>query len=192
MLPAPADLERICKGIAALDAMLCADWELRHYAFNASWDETGTERMASMQNGSGDEWFLVLGSSGAFLKAFWHEHPRADRDAVYAGLPAPLRAHLTEAAFAMDDVTFGGFHDGTSWTLRGDEGPMAEDLAILSGSAEAYRAYAEGHFEVELPLDGIEHVLAGKPLDAALLYRLGSERTMRDLETDLAEIAYGI
>lgn len=191
MLPAPPDLERICKGIAALDAMLCADWELRHYSFNASWDEAGTERTASMQNGSGDEWFLVFGSSGAFLKAFWHEHPRMDRDAIYAGLPAPLRAHLTEAAFAMDDVTYGGFHDGTTWTLRGNEGPMAQDLAILGGSAEAYRAYAAEYFEVELPVEDVEHVLAGKPIDAALLSRLCSERTLSDLEPDLAEIAYG-
>lgn len=40
-LPAITDLRRIMKGLAALDAMLSADWESRYYSFNSKWDVAG-------------------------------------------------------------------------------------------------------------------------------------------------------
>jgi hypothetical protein len=89
-LPAPTELERICRGLAALDAVLCAEWEGRLYSFNQAWSPDRGERMASMRNGSGDDWFLVFAPGGGFLKAFWHEYPREDVAAIHEGLPDAL------------------------------------------------------------------------------------------------------
>jgi hypothetical protein len=50
-LPAPADLERICKGLAALDAMLMEEWQDRYYSFNNAWNTALQQRMVSMRNG---------------------------------------------------------------------------------------------------------------------------------------------
>lgn len=97
---------------------------------------------------------------------------------------------VKEPAFSMEHVTFGGWHDGTEWTLRGNAGPMQDDLEILTGDPEKYRAYAADYFEVDLPLAVIAHVLDGKKLDAELVKRITSERTLADLKADLAEIAY--
>jgi hypothetical protein len=66
---------------------------------------------------------------------------------------------------------------------------LQEELDILSGDPEKYRAYAAGYFEVDVPLDAIAHVLAGKKLDAKLVKRISSDRTLADLKDDLAEIA---
>lgn len=191
-LPPPRDLERICKGLAVLDAMLCEEWQDRYYSFNHAWNTASQQRMASMRNGHGDEWFMVFEPGGAFLKAFWHEyHPYEDVTKLYEGLPAQLQAQLTEPAFAMENVTFGGWRDGTTWTLRGNAtGPMQEQLEILSGAPEKYRAYAADYFEVDVPLDAIAHVLAGKDLDDELLKRIGSTRALAELKDALAEIAY--
>jgi hypothetical protein len=189
-LPAPAELERICKGIATLDAIISADWESRYYSFNAAWNAKAEERMASMRNGTGDDWFIVFGKAGAFVKSFWHEHPRADVDAIYAGLPAALEAQRTEPAFATDEITYGGWYD-RAWTLRGNAKPLADELAILGGDPAAYRRYAADYFEVDVPLDAIAHVLAGKKLDAKLVARISDERTLAELRSDLAEIGYG-
>jgi hypothetical protein len=190
-LPPPAKLELICKGIAALDAMLSEDWESRRYSFNAAWNAKANQRMASMRNGSGDDWFIVFAPGGAFVKSLWHEHRREDVATIYAGLPAALAPQLEEAAFSMDAVTFGGFHDGCAWTLRGNAGPMARELAILSGDPAAYRAYAADYFEVEVPPGAIAHVLRGAPLDARLVASISTERTLAQLKEDLAEIGYG-
>ncbi len=190
LLPPPAELERVCKGIATLDAILCEDWEGRYYSFDRAWHAKGKLRMASMRNGSGDDWFIVFAPAGVFVKAFWHEYPHEDVAAIYAGLPKPLVPQLTEGAFAMEDVTFGGYHDGAAWTLRGNAAPMADDLAILRGAPAAYRAYAAAYFDATLPAAAVAHVLAGKKLDGKLVAALGSERTLADLKDDLAGIGY--
>ncbi len=190
-LPAPAELERICKGIATLDAILSEDWESRYYSFDACWDKKAKHRMASMRNGSGDDWFIVFTPTGTFVKSFWHEYKRASADAIYAGLPKALAKQRKENAFMLDDgVTFGGFHDGTSWTLRGNAKPLAEELAILSGDPAAYRSYVAAYFEQKIPLAVVEHVLAGKKLDAKLVARITKEQTLADLKSELADIGY--
>jgi hypothetical protein len=187
-LPPAADLERICRGLAMLDAIRSDAWEARLYSFDSAWSEG--QRMASMRNGQGDEWFFAFEDHHVFLKGFFHELPRADRAVVYAGCPQELAHHLDEAAFSMDDVTFGGFFaPERGWTLRGDVAAMSE-LAILTDDPEAYRVYAADYFEVALPLDAIAHVLAGKPLDDAILAELASERTLEELEADRREIGY--
>lgn len=188
-LPPPVELERICKGMAALDAILCAEWSDRYYSFNAAW--AAGERMASMRNGCGDQWFLLFGPAGVFMKCFWHEYEAGlDAATLYAELPVGLRPQLAEAAFSMGQVTSGGWHDGTRWTLCGDAAPMADDLSVLGGDPAGYRAYAAAYFEIDVPLDAVAHVLAGQPIDAGLLERLHSERTLDDLAADLAEIGY--
>jgi hypothetical protein len=166
------------------------DWESRYYAFDHAWNAKSKRRMASMRNGSGDEWFIVFEPGGVFLKAFWHEYPHESVVKIYKGLPTKLLPQLEEGAFSMEDVTFGGWHDGASWTLRGNAAPMREELEILSGDAEKYRGYAADYFEVDLPVGAIAHVLAGKKLDTKLVKRITTERTLTDLKDDLAEIAY--
>lgn len=188
MLPSPADLERTCRGLATLDALMSEDWESRYYSFNANW--SAGLRMASMRNGSGDDWFIVFSDAGVFVKSFWHEHKPEDVVKMYAGLPAPLKPNLKD--FQIEDgVTFGGFHDGESWTLRGNAKPMKEELEILTGDPATYRAYAREYFEAKVPLDAIAHVLAGKKLTAALVARISTERTLAELADDLSEIGYG-
>jgi hypothetical protein len=152
--------------------------------------------MASMRNGMGDEWFLVFVGTHepgihVFVKAFFHELPRADPSEVYRDCPEILKGQLHEAAFSMDDVTFGGFFaPGRGWTLRGDVDAMADVQGFLSGDAETYRAYAADCYEVELPLEAIERVLRGAPLDSELLHALGADRTVGELEEDRVEIGY--
>jgi hypothetical protein len=191
-LPEPDDLERICKGIAALDAMLSEDWEGRYYSFDACWNKRAKHRMASMRNHSGDDWFIVFTPTGTFVKSFWHEYELEDADAIYAGLPKALDKQRREGAFMMDDgVTFGGWHDGKTWTLRGNAKPLADELAVLSGDARAYRSYAAAYFEVKVPLVAVEHVLAGKKLDAKTVARVTKEQTLAELASELADIGYG-
>jgi hypothetical protein len=110
---------------------------------------------------------------------------------IYAGLGASLEPLLQEPAFSMEAVTFGGFCDGTSWTLRGNPKPLAAELPLLDGDAAAYCAWARSVFEVDLPEAVVAHVLAGKSLDTKLVARLSDQRTLAELKADLAEIGYG-
>lgn len=184
-LPPPAQLERICKGLAVLDAILAPDWEARYYSFDAGW--SGDARMASMRNGSGDDHFLVFTGDLAFVKGFAHEYTRADPATIFHGLPTALVAQLAEPAFSIADLTFGGWFADGAWTIRGDDHGQ---LAVPSGQVELYCAYAAEYFERTLPRGPVAAILAGAPLDAKLLARIDPERQLADLASDLAEIGY--
>jgi hypothetical protein len=67
---------------------------------------------------------------------------------------------------------------------------VADELAILIGDPEKYSAYASDYFEATVPVDAIAHVLAGTKLDAKLVKRITTDRTLSDLKNDLAQIAY--
>lgn len=62
---------------------------------------------------------------------------------------------------------------------------------MVKKSAKPAARYVSQVFEVDVPLDAIAHVLAGKPLDAKLVARVSEERTLAELRADLAEIGYG-
>ncbi|HET9990888.1 MAG TPA: GFA family protein [Kofleriaceae bacterium] len=184
-LPPPARLEQICKGLAVLDAILSPEWDSRYYSFNAKW--SADARMASMRNGSGDDYFMVFTGGLAFVKGFAHEYPRADPAAIFYGLPPAFAPQRTEPAFSVADLTYGGWFAEGAWTIRGDDHGQ---LAIPSGQVELYCAFAADYYEREVPRGAVAAILTGAPLDAALLAKIDPDRTLADLAEDLAQIGY--
>ena len=61
-LPDIPTQRRLTQSLAVLGAILSPEWDLRYYSFS-KWAEG--EMMASMRNGSGDDWFLLFGPPGA-------------------------------------------------------------------------------------------------------------------------------
>jgi hypothetical protein len=70
-LPDIPTLRRWLQSLAVLDATVCKRPDLRYFAFDATWSET--EQIASMSNGSGDEYAIVFGPVGAYVRGFDHE-----------------------------------------------------------------------------------------------------------------------
>jgi hypothetical protein len=103
-LPAVADLRDLCRSLAMLDAILSPDRESRYYSFNAGWADG--EEMASMRNGSGDEYSIVFSAVGAYVRGFDHESPMSpfgnDGEpwpGVIDEVPELFRAFVEEPAF---------------------------------------------------------------------------------------------
>ena len=184
-LPPPEPLERICKGLAVLDAILSPERERRYYSFDAE-GPAGT-RMASMRNGEGDAYVIVFTAGLAFVKGVAHEYPRADPAVVFHGLPTALAPQLAEAAFAMADLTYGGWFADGAWTIRGDDHGQ---LAVPSGQVERYCKLAADYYERAIPRGAVGAILTGAPLDATLLAKIDPGRKLEDLAADLAEIGY--
>ena len=70
-LPTIDGLIQLCKALAMLDAILSPEWDYRYYSFNSKWGPG--EMMASMRNGSGDEYFILFNEHLAAMKGFDHE-----------------------------------------------------------------------------------------------------------------------
>ncbi|MFI6564124.1 hypothetical protein [Streptomyces sp. NPDC050534] len=107
-LPTIAELRDLCRSLAMLDAILSPDWESRYYPFNATWAEG--EEMASMRNGSGDEYSIVFSAAGVYVRGFGHESPMSPyghdgkpRPAVIDDVPDVFKPLVEEAAFTDED-----------------------------------------------------------------------------------------
>ena len=206
-LPPPPQLERLSLAIAALEAVVSPEWEYRYFSFDPAW--SAIERMASMRNGSGDQYFIVFGPLGTVVRAFDHESPLspwAQPDGgLVAGLldgyPSELQAVIDEPAFStaggpVTDLTF------CAWRLDADEqwragtveddGGAADLLAVvIDGTPDGYRSFARDYYEQD-PGEAVAAFYAMAPADAALVRRMNPEADAADVLAELGEMGYPV
>jgi hypothetical protein len=204
-LPGIEDLARLSKALAMLDAILSPEWEYRYYSFNSNWGPG--EMMASMRNGSGDEYFILFDEHGAAIKGFDHEAVMSpwvsDAAAVWPGIydavPEAFSSFLNEPAFSMGDATFCVWrrHGDSSWNCGVTEFPPGEDpdgsewmLGILDGDPVTYQEFARDYYEAEVPLHAVEHVYGLQPLTDDIIRSLNGELTVESLAAAAVEIGY--
>ncbi|MFD8075972.1 hypothetical protein ACFV3E_25355 [Streptomyces sp. NPDC059718] len=210
-LPSIAELRDHCRALAMLDAILSPEWEMRYHSFDAVWD-TG-EEMASLRNGSGDEYAIVFCAAGAFIRGFDHESPVSPYGSedhepwpgVVDEVPEAFRPYVEEPAFCDED----GVPVATVclWRGAGDDAwrhgsvnlPEGRDDAdgasylfdlLTDRSPEAFRAFAEDYYEVPVDLDAVRHVHALRPLTPEVVAKLNAEVTLDGLAEDIAGIGY--
>ncbi|MFC5661387.1 hypothetical protein ACFP3U_00165 [Kitasatospora misakiensis] len=197
-LPDRPALRDRCRGLAMLEAILSPDWGGRYYSFDSQWGEG--EEMASMRDGEGDDWFLVLSAAGAYARGFDHTAPNAG-PALTAEVPAAFRAYVDEPAFGAEDgaplatVCFWREPGDAAWrapSAAPTGGVELFDLLAAEDLAEAYAVWAEEYYECEDALDraAIAHVLALRPLTAAVVAALNPDVEPAELAEDIAGIGY--
>lgn len=204
-LPNVDELRRIFQSLAVLDAILMPDWEYRYYSFDANWGDE--EMLASMRDGSGDEFFILFNSAGAVIKGYAHESAMAAHSVntgeVWPGVldhvPPEFEAVLNDPAFVAEETSF------CIWRKRGDlawqtgkiefpEGDFADGseelLFILDGKPETYAVWASEYYERPIPVDAVKEIYAHKPLTQQLVSRLNRDCSVEQLEDDLGKIGY--
>jgi len=201
-LPDIETLRRLTKSIAMLEAIICPEWEYRYFSYNSKWAEG--EEMASMRNGSGDEWFLLFDKNGAALKGLAHESPVVAEGAfarrIQETVPKALETFLKEPAFAMEWASF------CIWRARTDSGwkvvlpaeghtalkeDGSEDLIwIFDGKPETYQEWAQDYYGRDIPLKAVQAIYAHQALSEELVSALNEELGMDDLVADAREIGY--
>jgi hypothetical protein len=209
-LPAIADLRDLCRSLAMLDAILSPDWESRYYSFNASWADG--EEMASMRNGSGDEYSIVFSAIGTYVRGFGHESPMSPYGndgkpwpGVIDKVPDLFKSFVEESAFTDENgmpvvtaclwrgATDDRWHHGT---IDFPEGAVDSDGAaglfelLVDRSPEAFQRFAEDYYEVSVDLAAVSQVYALRPLSNELVSSLNPEVCLADLAQDIAEIGY--
>ncbi|MFJ4860649.1 hypothetical protein [Streptomyces sp. NPDC088748] len=209
-LPALSDLRNLCRSLAMLDAILSPDWESRYHSFNAVW--AAGEEMASMRNGSGDEYSIVFSAAGGYVRGFGHESamsPYGNDGEPWPGVvdevPDVFRPFVEEPAFTDED----GVPVVTAclWRGAGDDqwrhgtidfpvdradpdGATGLFGLLVEGSPEAFQRFAEDYYEVAVDLGAVRDVYALRPLDQELVALLNAELTLADLAQDISEIGY--
>lgn len=195
ILPSIPDLRRVTQSLAILDAILCPEWEYRYYSFNSAWGPG--EEMASMRNGSGDDWFLLLDHAGAAIKGFAHELENGTTFAqnIQDQVPNDFSSFLNEPAFSMQHATFCYWRrvDDGSWT-KVHGGPVddgADDmLALLVSGPPGYKEWAEGYYEVPVALDAVGALFSYEPLTDSIILALNPDADIEFVYGEAKEIGY--
>ena len=210
-LPSIDRLEKITQSIAMLDAIVSPNWEYRYFSFNAGWDASRKERMASMRDGSGDDYFMVFSPKGAILKGFdlespmspWQRDPIAVWPGVLDGVPEAFASFLTEPAFSMGDCTF------CIWREPSDEhwrhGPIvfpdtdADDpdgseelLCMFDGKPETYVDFASEYYEKVLDINVVRKIYAHDPLSPLIVAELNPQADWESTAKDAEEIHFPV
>ena len=195
LLPPIAELRRVTQSLAMLDAILSPEWAFRYYSFNSQWGDR--QEMASMRNGAGDEWFLLLDSVGGAIKGFAHELATdpAFAQAIPSQVPKDFSSFLGEPAFSMQDATFcywraaNAAHWSKAAGAAGDDG-SDELLALLTSGPSGYKAWADGYYEMEVPLEAVTQIYAHQPLTDAMVLALDPAADLASVYADADEIGY--
>ncbi|MEH1849917.1 MAG: hypothetical protein V7L25_34335 [Nostoc sp.] len=199
-MPDIGALEKICKSLAMLDAIIMPEWDLRYYSFNSKWSKS--EKMASMQNGSGDSYFALFTKKGAILKGFVQDssitsetHPE-----ILENVPDVFAENfLNEAAFSMESTSFCIWRLTTdsSWQVdninkksKSDADGSEKLLSIFEDAPANYKNWAEEYYEIELPETEILAVFEQQPLTDELVQAINPDNSLEDLEEDIEEIGY--
>jgi hypothetical protein len=199
------------RSLAMLDAILSPEWEHRYYSFVASWGPA--QELASMRNGSGDDYAIVFLPAGAWVRVFAHESPMSPWamepprpwPGVLDTVPAAFQACVQEPAFILDGValvsaclwrqtTDDRWRTGVIDFPAGQEDPDGSQgllELLLDDSPEAYRRFAEDYYELgSVDLAAVREVYALRPLTQLLVTTLNDQLSVADLAYDIAEIGY--
>jgi hypothetical protein len=201
-IPEIPKLRLLTQSLAILDAIICPEWELRYYSFNSRWGPD--EEMASMRNGSGDEWFLLFAPCGAAMKGSSHECGLSGDAAFVAHIqstvPGEFKSFLQEPAFAMEWVTFCLWrrHTDPGWNVVVPPGGLSwleEDgsrdlLDILDGDPKIYHSFAEEYYERPVSFEAVQAIYEHKPLTEDLISALNPDISLSDIVADAEEIGY--
>ncbi|MGV9598596.1 hypothetical protein ACWDR1_18175 [Streptosporangium sandarakinum] len=209
LLPDVPVLRDLCRSMAVLEAILSPDWESRYHSFGACWSPG--EEMASMTNGSGDEYSIVFSAAGAYIRGFDHESVMSPygNDGPWPGVldsvPEVFRHCVAEPAFCDED----GMPVVTAclWRETGDDRWRVGEIDYPDGasdpdgasylfarltdpSPEMFKRFAEDYYEIPVDLEAVRHVYALRPLTQAVVTTLNADLTMKDLADDLAQAQY--
>ena len=197
-LPNREVLERICKAISVLDAIICQEWEFRYYSFNSNWSET--ERVMRMRNGEGDEMHILFRADGCAINGFADEYKQQDIGKLTRGLPEMFHEFAFGEPIKSIGTTFCLWTaESSNWqvgSVENCEDNSERMLGILDGNPQTYIDWAEEYFqefykESGIPIDTVAKIYDGETLTKEMVLSIVDELDdWGKLEEDLKGIDY--
>ncbi|MFJ6390272.1 hypothetical protein ACIQJT_22010 [Streptomyces sp. NPDC091972] len=208
-LPEIVVLREHCRSLAMLEAGLSPEWDYRYHSFDEHWAEG--ESLASMRNGSGDDYSIVFSAAGVYIRGFDHESPMSPyaEDGPWPGVldevPGVFQAYVREPAFSDDGLPR---VTACMWREAGDDrwrtgtidfpdernaDPDGADFLfelLVDRSPEAFQEWAQDYYEVPVDLGAVRHVFSSRPLTEDVVRALNPDIGLSDLARDIAEIGY--
>ncbi len=197
-LPDRKSLQRMCKAISVLDAILSQEWEYRYYSYNSAW--TKQEECFEMRGDQGDQMLILFREEGCVINGFAHEAEQQDKTKVTKNLPAMFDKFIFGEPVNSIGTTFCLWTTASeSWQvgeLKKHDDNSAEMLAIFDGRPQTYIDWATEYFEESykergIPLDTVVSIYQEKTLTRKMVLSIVDDlEDWKQLEADLKEIDY--
>ncbi|MDI4645865.1 hypothetical protein [Cohnella hashimotonis] len=202
LLPEPAILKKQLKIQAALNTIVCQEDWLRYHSFDQDWAEDVS--MAKIDNGAGDRMYILFSPDGCILKGFDHESelsPYAQDehrvfDGIYDDVPAQLLSLLDDDAMEKDVVTFCIWRESSESNWRKGKVAITEGesdgsqflVGCIFQTPEDFVEFAEGYFELSLPLDIVVKIYDGASITGDMIKALNPDRDVKEVLYELKSL----
>ena len=101
-LPNKEKLQKICKSISVLDAIISQDWEYRYYSYNQKWRKD--EELFEMRDGCGDQMLILFTKNGLAIKAIEMVFEYLERSYNDPKVLFPLTPNLASGCFSSSRI----------------------------------------------------------------------------------------
>ena len=156
--------------------------------------------MFKIDNGSGDDMFILFSEHGVIIKGFDHEsilspHTKDEfkvADGIYNLVPKKLLDLLKDKSIEQESVTFCIWR--TSEDLEWNKGkvsiPKGEDdgkflLLYINETPDNWKTWAEDYYEEEFDIENIKKIYSNEEITLEMIEEMNPER---DSESALREI----
>jgi hypothetical protein len=197
-LPDCKNLQRICKAISVLDAILSQEWQYRYYSYSSRWSIN--EECLQMRNGSGEEMHILFRSEGCAINGFAHEFEQKDKVKLTLNLPSVFNEFIFGEPVSSIGTTFCLWnYQKQNWQvgeLNNNEDNSEEMLEIFDGNPQTYIDWAVDYYEDGFKNDKnsaetVTKIYQGETLTKKMVLSLVNElEDWKQLKSDLDEINY--
>jgi hypothetical protein len=197
-LPPAADLQRLCKALAVLDAINSPDWEYRYYSYNPAWSDD--EQILEMRDGEGDQMLVLFRPEGCVINGYLHEYDQPSKAQVTRGLPDAFEDFMFGEPVNSIGTTFCLWYTPAHGWQRGiveNEDDGSEELLYFFDCQPAtYAEWATEYYTDEsdkkpVTAEAVAPIYRQEPVTKAKVLALVDEvEDWTMLATDLQEIGY--
>ena len=185
--------------LAALDLILCEEDWLRYHRFDSHWSPNVS--LATIDNGAGDDLFILFAPEGVIMKGFDHESglsPHAQKDqevfpGIYDQVPKSLLALLDDEAFEKEYVTFCIWRESgdANWRMGDVKIPEGEEdgsvflLGTIFDTAEIYVDWAQYYYDMLISIEVVQQIYNGSEITEEIIRSLNPERNVQEALQEL-------
>lgn len=165
--------------------------------------------MVKIDNGAGDNMYILFSKDGVIIKGFDHESmlsPYANDDeeiaeGIYDSVPIELLELLKDESIEVTDVTFCVWisKNESSWK-KGDvivPDDYAEDddgegflLGYIFDDADSWLDWAKDYYEKEIPLECVKAIYEHKDITREIIEKINPKRDIDSVIKELKMIGY--
>lgn len=202
-LAEPEALKKKLITFAILDLIFCDEDWLRFYRFDSKWAPDVS--MATIDNGAGDELFIVFSPEGVIMKGFDHESwlsPYAREEhtvfpGIYDEVPLSLFKLLDDEAFEKEAVTFCIWRESRdiAWRKGDVKIPEGEEdgaeflLGMIFKTPEEYVEWAGYYYDRPISIEVITQIYEDLKIDEATIRSLNPNRDAQAVMQEWAILA---